>query len=318
LLRSLLDLSRLDSGTVSATSEPVRLGALYASVGLHAQPVADAKGLRLGFRGHALSVRSDPVLLQQMLLNLVDNALRYTDRGGVLVTARKRRNGSVWLQVWDTGSGIAADHQQSVFDEFVQLGNAERDRRKGLGLGLAIVQRSAALLEHALQLHSQPGRGSRFSIELPFEPSPTPAPAPAARRAEPLAESRSLDGTLLWLLEDEPLVREALTARLVAWGARVEAFAGLVELEAGIARGLAAPHALLTDHRLPDGNGLQAIDSVRSHHGQIPALVLTGDTGPHELAQFRERGAHVLHKPFRQGELRALVAAWAPLPIGQA
>jgi DNA-binding response OmpR family regulator len=110
------------------------------------------------------------------------------------------------------------------------------------------------------------------------------------------------------------LVREALSARLVAWGAQVESFGRLAELEGGIARGLAAPHALLTDHRLPDGNGLQAIDRVRARHGQIPALVLTGDTGPHELAQFRERGAQVLHKPFRHSELRALLAAWAPQP----
>ena len=313
LLRGLLDLSRLDSGTVIPSIAPVKLGSLYASIGLHAQPVADAKGLRLRFRGDALGVRSDPVLLQQMLLNLVDNALRYTDRGGVLVSARQRGKGRVLLQVWDSGCGIALQDQQAVFEEFVQLGNAERDRRKGLGLGLAIVKRSAALLEHSLQLQSRPGRGSRFSIELPFEPTA----ALTARTLLPPAEPRSLTGTLLWLLEDEPSVREALAARLVAWGAHVESFGRLAELEGGIARGLAAPHALLTDHRLPDGNGLQAIDRVRAHHGQIPALVLTGDTGPHELAQFRERGAQVLHKPFRHSELRALVAAWAPQPIAQ-
>ena len=313
LLRSLLDLSRLDSGTVTPARKPVALASLYASVRLSVQPVADAKGLRLQFRGDALSVRSDPVLLQQMLLNLVDNALRYTDRGGVLVSARQRSDGRVLLQVWDTGCGIAAQDQHAVFEEFVQLGNIERDRRKGLGLGLAIVKRSSALLDHPLQLRSRPGRGSCFSVELPFEATA----ASAARSALAPAEPRSLAGTLLWLLDDEPLLREALSARLVAWGARVESFGRLAELEDGIARGLAAPHALLTDHRLPDGNGLQAIDRVRARHGQVPALVLTGDTGPHELAQFQERGAQVLHKPFRHSELRALLAAWAPQPQPQ-
>ena len=315
LLRGLLDLSRLDSGTVTPASAPVTLSSLYAAVGLHAQPVADAKGLRLRFHGAALNVRSDPVLLQQMLLNLVDNALRYTDRGGVLVSARQRRDGRVMVQVWDTGCGIAPQDQQRVFEEFVQLANNERDRRKGLGLGLAIVKRSAALLEHRLQLASRPGRGSCFSIELPFEATNASSAAVALM---PPAEPHSLGGTVLWLLEDEPSVREALSARLAAWGAHVESFGRLAELEAGIARGLAAPHALLTDHRLPDGNGLQAIDSVRARHGQIPALVLTGDTGPHELAQFRARGVPVLHKPFRHSDLRALVAAWAPIPTDPA
>jgi len=310
LLRGLLDLSRLDSGTVTPAIQAVTLGGLYAAVGLHARPVADARGLRLRFRGAALGVRSDPVLLQQMLLNLVDNALRYTDRGGVLVSARQRRDGRVLLQVWDTGCGIAPQDQPRVFEEFVQLANSERDRRKGLGLGLAIVKRSAALLEHRLQLHSRPGRGSCFSIELPFEATNASAAVTLVSPPEP----RSLGGTVLWLLEDEPSVRDALSARLTAWGAHVETFGRLAELEAGIARGLAAPHALLTDHRLPDGNGLQAIDSVRARHGPIPALVLTGDTGPHELAQFRARGVPVLHKPFHHSDLRALVAAWALIP----
>jgi len=311
LLRGLLDLSRLDSGTVTPARQTVRLGGLYAAVALHAQPVAVEKGLRLRFRGDALGVRSDPVLLQQMLMNLVDNALRYTDRGGVLVSARRRSDGRVLLQVRDTGRGIAAAHQQTVFEEFVQLDNAERDRRKGLGLGLAIVKRSAALLGHALRLQSTPGRGSCFSITLPYEVIALPAAKAVASTAEP----PSLAGIRLWLLDDEPSVREALSARLLAWGAQVESFGRLAELEQGMARGLTAPHALLTDHRLPDGNGLQAIDSMRARHGAIPALVLTGDTGPDELAQFRARGVQVLHKPFHHSELRALLVAWAPAPV---
>jgi signal transduction histidine kinase/CheY-like chemotaxis protein len=322
LLRGLLDLSRLDSGTVVPSHAPVALRNVFASVQLHARPVADAKGLALRFRGDALGVRSDAVLLQQMLLNLLDNALRHTDQGGVLVSARRRANGRVLLEVWDTGCGIASEDQQSVFEEFVQIGNGERDRRKGLGLGLAIVKRSATLLGHALRLDSRVGVGSRFSIELPFERIAVPALSRAQTalsisdsKADSTTQHRSLAGTTLWLLEDEPTVREALTARLEAWGATVESFSRLAELEGALARGLTAPHALLTDHRLPDGTGLQAIDKVRARHGHVPALVLTGDTGPHELTQFEQRGARVLHKPFRHSELRTLLSAWAPEPI---
>ncbi len=173
LLRGLLDLSRLESGSAAGVvqaPQPVAVQALFDAIALHELAHAQALGLRLRFRPSAAQVFSDPLLLEQMLRNLVSNALRYTAQGSVLVALR--RSGSGWrLEVRDSGPGIAPAHQQHIFDEFVQLGQPVRDRRKGQGLGLAIVQRSAALLGHRVGVRSQPGCGSCFWIELPSAPA---------------------------------------------------------------------------------------------------------------------------------------------------
>lgn len=320
LLRGLLDLSRLESGTVTPALGVLSVGALYANLAPHSEHVARAKGLRLRWRGHALHVQSDPVMLQQILQNLIDNALRHTVQGGVLVSARRRGARLVQLEVRDTGVGIALEHQQLVFDEFWQLGHDRRDGRLGLGLGLAIVKRNAGLLGHRLTLASQPGRGSCFSIELPHADAAATAASssigpwapPQTHAAPDTGAQRPLQGLLLWVLDDDHALRMALAARLVAWGARVEQFGQLAALQTALGSGAAPPHGLLTDHRLPDGNGLQAIDAVRARHGRLPALVLTGDTGPAELQRFKAREVPVLHKPFQQQHLLDHLATWMP------
>ncbi|GCL64254.1 ATP-binding response regulator [Pseudaquabacterium pictum] len=320
LLRGLLDLSRLESGTVSPVMRPVPLAALFAQLQAHVEPGARTKGLRLRWRGDNLCVHSDPVLLHQMLQNLLDNALQHTQRGGILVSARRRGAAGVLLEVRDTGCGIAAQDQRRVFEEFVQLGQSRPDGRGGLGLGLAIVQRNADLLGHRLTLRSQPGRGSCFGIALALATTPSAVGADAGAGLDgsldgspPAATPPGpgvLAGMVLWLLEDDATVRAALAARLSAWGAQVQPFGQLAELHAALDQAQPVPHGLLTDHRLPDGSGLDAIDAVRSRHGLVPALVLTGDTGRDELMRFKTRGAPVLHKPFRQDELLARVASW--------
>jgi len=179
LLRSLLDLSRLDVSPAPAALRPVPLQALFDAIAVHAQAKAHSRGLRLRFRPTTAVALSDPLLLEQALRNLVHNALRYTDRGGVLVAAR-RRGARLAIEVWDSGRGIAPEHQQQIFEEFVQGSAPTSD---GVGLGLAIVRRNAAALGHALGLASRPGRGSCFWIELapaiPPEPrSAVPGPPP--------------------------------------------------------------------------------------------------------------------------------------------
>jgi CheY-like chemotaxis protein len=223
----------------------------------------------------------------------VGNALRYTARGGVLVAARRGARGDVRLQVWDTGRGIAAADQQRVFEPFVQLDNPERDRRKGQGLGLSIVRRSADLLGHPLALRSVPGQGSCFTLGLPQAPGETGVAETASSAALPLS------GQHIWLLDDDPAVREALASRLEGWGARVRRHARLSDLDRTLAAAPPAPNWLLTDHRLPDGDGTQAIARLRERLGPVPALMLTGDTAPALAARFAQQGLAVLHKPFR-------------------
>jgi signal transduction histidine kinase/ActR/RegA family two-component response regulator len=298
LVRGLLDLSRLDDGPTARPGQALPLQALFQAIAAHEQPAALAKGLRLRFRQTGLVVRSDPLLLEQILRNLVGNAIRYTDRGGVLVAARAGAAG-VRLQVWDTGRGIAPADQRRVFEAFVQLDNPGRDRRKGQGLGLAIVRRSADLLAHPLSLRSVPGRGSCFTLLLPPATLGPAAAEPADSAARPLL------GRTVWLLDDDPAVREALAERLSAWGARVQRHASLAELDITLAAGLPAPDWLLTDHRLPEGDGTMAIDRVRARWGPVPALLITGDTAPAVMAQLSALALDVLHKPFRPEALLA-------------
>jgi signal transduction histidine kinase len=297
LLRGLLDLSRLDAGTVQPRWQRVELQALFEAIGAHEAAAAEAKGIRLRCRLTALAVVSDPVLLEQMLRNLVNNAVRCTARGGVLVAAR-RRGGRVLLQVWDSGAGMTPAQQKTAFEEFVQFDQLGADGRvRGLGLGLAIVQRSARLLRHPLTLRSLPGRGSVFAIELAADRRST------VRETPPLEHpQRPLAGCAVAVVEDEAGVRDALQLRLEGWGAQVCAYAGFDALRSGA--GTAPVDLLLTDLRLPDGDGLAAIEWLRTRLGRpVPALVVTGTTLPSELKRLSLAGVPVLNKPFRAAAL---------------
>lgn len=315
LLGGLLDLSRFEAGTVSPKREPVDVQTLFNAVASHSHEAARVKGLRVAFRcARGLGVRSDPLLLEQILRNLVSNALRYTERGGVLVTARRRRH-QVWIQVWDTGIGIPVSQQGMIFEEFVQLHNPARERTRGLGLGLAIVQRAAALLGHRLLLRSVPGKGSCFGVELPRS-DPPPAPAPLVQ-----VPQHPLANLCLALLEDDPAVRAALQERLQQWGADVWTFGTLHELldacEPLREAGEPLPWALLvTDQRLPDGSGLEALARLRLEAPRLKAVIITGNTRSEELAALESCDAAVLHKPFRAevllAEIRAVLGLVSP------
>ncbi|HEY4079656.1 MAG TPA: ATP-binding protein [Burkholderiaceae bacterium] len=302
LLSGLLDLSRLDAGTKPPAPQAVSLQALFDAIALHEQPHAQAKGLRLRFVASDAVAASDPLLLEQMLRNLVSNGLRYTQRGGVVVGVRRRAE-RLQLQVWDSGCGIAPEHEQQIFEEFVQLDNPHRDRSKGQGLGLAIVRRSAALLGHAVGVQSRPGRGSCFWIELPHAAAVRVEPKPVLQAGQPLL------GQSLWILEDDGALREALTARLQAWGADVRALASLADLRRALAECESAPRALLSDHRLPDGDSEQALLLFTARFGDGTAVVMTGDVtlSSEAMAAHTRRGVPVLHKPFRAEVLLPLL-----------
>ncbi|HEX6364380.1 MAG TPA: hybrid sensor histidine kinase/response regulator [Albitalea sp.] len=311
LLTGLLDLSRLEAGVVRPEVRALDVGALFAAVSVHEQAPAEQKGLRLRLRPGGAVVRSDPLILERILRNLVGNAVRYTDRGSVLVAAR-RRGEVVRIEVRDSGPGIPAEHQQAIFEEFAQLAPAHGTSVRGLGLGLAIAQRSAAMLGHRLGLRSQPGCGSCFWIEVPAEaPAALPGLPPADDVAVPAAAA-PLVGRRIVLIENEDALRHALAERLAGWGAHVEAFAGMELLQRWLTeaqpRGAAPPDAVVSDYRLPQGDGLLAIAAVQERFGPVRAMVITGDTARSELERLDRAGVPVLHKPFRAEALLAMLA----------
>lgn len=297
LLDRLLDLSRVGAPTRPPDRRPVALQALFDAVAGHELAHARSRGLTLRFRPTAAWVHSDPALLEQILRNLVSNALRYTERGGVLVGLRRSGAQGWRLEVWDSGRGIAPEHHGLIFEEFAQLPSPAGRRGKGLGLGLAIVDRAARQLGHARGVRSRPGHGSCFWVELPrAEPAPREASGPAAAPAAPVQWPGE---PTIWLVEDEAPLREALAELLAQRGARVRAFGGHAALAAYLADAQEWPDALVCDDHLGDGNGAGCIALVRAGSPwPVAVLLITGSTAPEDLSRQAALGVPVLHKPF--------------------
>jgi signal transduction histidine kinase/CheY-like chemotaxis protein len=305
LFDALLDISQLDAGLVPVHRAPVDLAALVERLVDEYRIAAGTRSLGLRWRrppGPAGVVgTSDAALLERCLRNLLDNALKYTLQGGVVVRLRPA-GPELWrIEVRDTGVGIAGELQPQVFDEFFQIGNDERDRSRGLGLGLAIVRRTAALLGHRLGVRSRPGRGSCFWVELPR--AEVTAESPAA--ALPADISAPLG---LIVIDDDAQVRDALVSLLRRWGHRV--WSG-EDADASLAawRGSGQPpvHGAIVDLRLRGRRtGLQAIADLRQQlDGGLPALVVTGDMAPERLALLAEAAQPWLPKPLMPMRLRS-------------
>ncbi len=306
MLNGLLDISRLDAQAVPVQLSPFALTGIFEQLRADLSLTAADQGLRLRVRASPVWVMSDPALLHRILLNLLVNALRYTRHGGVLLACRLTPDPQrVRIEVWDSGIGIASEHQQAIFTEFYQVGNSERDRSKGLGLGLNIVQRSAGLLGHRLQFCSVLGRGSRFSLEVPRVPV---SAAPALLRPAPAEAGDDLVGLVLLVVEDDALAREGLVRLLESWGAIVRVADDLATALGQLTGGL-APDVIVSDYRLRDGeNGIDIIRQLRSAAGQlVPACLISGDTDPALILAARSAGLTLLHKPVRPAKLRSLV-----------
>lgn len=307
LLDGLLDISRLEAQAVQVKRQPFALSGVLQQVQLALAETAQQKGLQLRIRSCSLWVMSDATLLYRMVLNLVANALRYTNRGGVLVACRLLDGGrQVQIQVWDSGIGIAPEHQQDVFKEFYQLDNSARDRNKGMGLGLSIVQRTAALLGHPLQLSSRLGLGSRFSLTLPVVSTPDEVPAEADR--QPALQDALADAVVL-VIEDDALVRSALVGLLAGWGMQVHQAQALDDAQGLLAAGL-QPAVIVSDYRLPNGqNGIDVVQALRRQlQRAVPACLMSGDTDGELMKVAQLAGLTLLHKPVRPAKLRSLLS----------
>ncbi|MGJ7502426.1 ATP-binding response regulator [Variovorax sp. ZT5P49] len=310
LFEGLLNLSRLDAGVVRARVQPVALAGLLEQIALEFAPQAAARSLALRMRPSDAAVLSDPALLDRILRNLVDNAIRHTKHGGVLVGCRRAGN-ALRIEVWDTGPGIPSEEHERVFWEFHQLGNPERDRAKGLGLGLAIVRRTAALLRHPLAMRSRVGRGTVFALTVPTAKVGAPlhgATQDTASQALPQTESES---ALILVIEDDAPSRHGLQLLLQGWGHRVVAAAGVAEMLELTAVMPGKPSLIVSDYRLREHEtGIEAIDRLHEEYNDdaIPALLVSGDTDPQRLIEVAARGWPLLHKPVDPALLRAAMA----------
>ncbi|MBL8363211.1 MAG: response regulator [Rubrivivax sp.] len=311
----LLDISRLDAGVVQSHPQPVALPLLLQRLVDEHRAAADAAGLRLWLRlppgASAATTRSDPVLLERCLRNLLDNALKYTRRGGVLLGLRPVADG--WrIDVTDTGIGMSPDESARAFEEFYQAQNSERDRSKGLGLGLAIVQRLAQLLGHRVSLRSRRGRGTRVSVLLPRS---LPAAAPVESAADADRPGAAGGRRLIAVVDDDAAVRDSLAGLLQRWGHRVLAAAGAQELlQAWRDAGQPPLDGVLADLRLRDGgDGIAVIAAMRAACGAaLPALVITGDIEPSRLQRLQATGLPWLPKPVMPMRLRSWLAGLRP------
>jgi len=307
LLHALLEVATLDAGVVRPVVTDLPVSAILDDVAVEFAAVASEKGLRLRTIPCGLSVRTDRTMLTRMLRDLVRNAVAFTPAGRVTIGCRRRGQ---WLriEVWDTGPGIPNQHLDSIFEDFVQLGNPERDRRQGLGLGLAKVRRTAALLGHAVEVRSRWGAGSVFTVSIPVALVERAADTDAP---ESSGEALSATECLILVVEDDPVQRSGMLLLLESWGHRVmEAADG--EAAVALVRDAAEkPDLIVTDFRLPGRlTGVQVVTGVGDllEHA-VPGIILTGDTAPERIREAVATGCRLLHKPFTPDALRDALAA---------
>jgi signal transduction histidine kinase/CheY-like chemotaxis protein len=303
LIRTLLDMSKLDAGAMRPDEASVELEQVLAPLRSELAPLAAARGLKLTIRPSRAYVRTDPLLLKRILQNLINNSLRYTRHGGVLVGARTRGD-QIRIEVYDTGPGIAPERREAIFEEFQREGGPGDG---GFGLGLSIVRRLAQALDHPIDLASRVGFGTTFAVRLP-------ASAPESR-AEPVSVALpsglgGVYGAEIMVIENEPSVASAMRALLERWGCRVHVAGSPEEARAALRRREASPDLVIADYHLDDGaHGFDAIDVVQQEvEAAIPACIVTADHSQAVTDAAAARGLEILRKPVKPAELRSLMA----------
>ncbi|MGE0112438.1 ATP-binding protein [Aquabacterium sp.] len=309
LFSELLDITKIDTGGIDIQPEHIPLRGLFERLRLTFEPTAFEKGLSLRFHGARHHVYADPLVVERILRNLISNAIRYTEDGGVLVSCRPRGD-HLCLQVWDSGIGILPKEQERIFEEFYQTQSKrplEPHHRKGLGLGLAIVKRLAKLMDAPLTLRSRVGHGTVFTVLLPVGKA---VRAPVADTPPRARTPLTLDRRHIVVVEDEPAVAEGLEILLKGWGATVSAFDTLDAVAAWAAHTEVPPDLLIADYRLPEQRtGIEVIHLMRAHFGAaLPVIMVTGSTMSGHETEARSEDFHLLLKPVIPTRLRALIA----------
>lgn len=309
LLRTILDLSKLESGTLRPTFQIVEILDVFRSVLVDIEPIARDKGLAVSMRARDVAVTSDPLMLRRILQNLLANAVQYTEQGRVLLAARKRGS-QLRIDVWDTGPGIAPSEQTKIFDEFHRGAAGQRSHATGFGVGLSIIARMSEALGHRIELCSEVGRGTRFSVFVPFAGD---APSVRALRRAPRAPaSRAYGLTAIKavVIDNDASVRDAMRMLLDRWGCEVRLCSGLADVETLLAAEPGfRPDIILADYHLDAGeSGLTAVNRLRKAQGvPIHAVVITADHSREVAEAVASASCEILRKPVKPAELRALI-----------
>lgn len=305
LMEALLDVSRLDAGVLTPRPSDFIVCDLMERIEMEFITQAKRKRLVLRSVPSTVIVHTDQALLHRIVSNLVANAIRYTDQGRILLGCRLRGQ-FLRFEVWDTGPGMEPDLRERVFEEFFQIGNPERDRQRGLGLGLAIVRRLAALLRLSVTLDSRPGKGSVFRVDVPLAASQDYLAQPEPAK---IADKATLAGRTIMVIDDDPVQVDALSSLLAGWGCKVMAANNVVGARLALDGGN-VPDAILADYRLRLGEtGVEAVSVVRRAAGAyIPGIIVTGDTEPARLTKAASSGMAMLAKPVDADELLSALA----------
>ncbi len=311
LLGALLDISRLDTSAPVPKPEVFPVADIFKAIETQFSAAFAENGLKLRFAKSSLYVRSDPAMLRRIVQNFVSNARRYTTSGGVLVGCR-RRGDRVAIQVVDTGIGIAPEDQKVVFEEFKRLGKRGKATKRGLGLGLAIVDRIARLLDHEICMRSKIDRGSTFEVLVPL--ADRADAMPTFRGLIDKAPASSLDGTIILCVDNEHSILEGMQGLLSKWGASPlianNSETALEHLRKLGSNGGGCPSILLVDYHLDDDvTGIEVIDELREFADmKIPAIIVTADHTQTVREEIRDSGHALLHKPIKPAALRALMS----------
>ena len=317
MINGALDISRLESGTWNVEVQEVVLSSLLHDIVVDMQPLAVAKGLKLRLHNHPYLVRTDRHALDRIIRNMVINAVRYTPseqggkKGHVLVSCQRRGN-HVKISVWDNGIGIPEARQADIFKSYVQVDNPERNREKGFGLGLSIVRGLADLLCHQLDVDSTPGRGSRFSVTVPFVGVVPPEllEVQTVENGDP-----DLTNMVVAIIEDNSDLRIEISMRLIEHGCYVvagESSRDVIE-QLRIEALASGPHFILSDYRLEHEDGVVAIEAVRAATDtSIPAILWSGDTSSAVLKKVAASGMKLLSKPVSEQALLTILAKHKP------